>query len=528
MDTTPATNLGLTAINSTTWVERFCLNLLSYSLVLGPIAFIVICTRYRLWPSVIQTSALLQWFVYGYTPTNIVRHSTSKQSNDEDELLGDTCKEIRHRAATENKRSDKLTLIWCFFGLQFSYLIWGLLQEKIMTTKYQITNNNFSDIHTGDKSSINYDLKEQEKSDNAFPSNSIITFHDSQFLVFLNRIIAFVLSIIALLYNRPHKPKLITGRYVQQQVTSKQAPLYEYVYCSVSNILSSWCQYEALKYVNFPTQVLSKSCKIIPVMLMSKLMLKKKYQAFDYLCALLLSIGMFIFLLYQPVDSKITDRHIYSTMRTNSHEKQLELGKLDKLSQHIERSSLVSGLVILALYLIFDSFTSNWQQSLFTRYGMSNWQMMAATNFYSILLTITSLHQLGSLKPAFRLLASSKPLLTDCILMSLMSSIGQLFVFYTIKHFGPVVFTVIMTLRQFMAILLSCAIYSHELTLGSCAGLIMVFLVAGWQVWHRWSSPRNKVTNEKLPMQSRISRNLSQVTFKSHSGAMSNKLLSSN
>jgi len=33
------------------------------------------------------------------------------------------------------------------------------------------------------------------------------------------------------------------------------APLYEFVFCSLSNVISSWCQYEALKFVNFPTQV---------------------------------------------------------------------------------------------------------------------------------------------------------------------------------------------------------------------------------------------------------------------------------
>lgn len=36
----------------------------------------------------------------------------------------------------------------------------------------------------------------------------------------------------------------------------------------------------------------------------------------------------------------------------------------------------------------------------------------------------------------------------DCVILSISSAIGQLFIFYTIAHFGPVVFTIIMTLRQ--------------------------------------------------------------------------------
>lgn len=65
-------------------------------------------------------------------------------------------------------------------------------------------------------------------------------FTDSQFLVFVNRILAFAFSGIYLLvsHQRTHR-----------------TPLYKYGYCSVSNTLSSWCQYEALKFVSFPTQV---------------------------------------------------------------------------------------------------------------------------------------------------------------------------------------------------------------------------------------------------------------------------------
>lgn len=66
-------------------------------------------------------------------------------------------------------------------------------------------------------------------------------FKDSQFLVFVNRILAFSLS----------------GAYIMSTKQPRHTmPLYKYVYCSFSNIMSSWCQYEALKFVSFPTQVI--------------------------------------------------------------------------------------------------------------------------------------------------------------------------------------------------------------------------------------------------------------------------------
>lgn len=85
-------------------------------------------------------------------------------------------------------------------------------------------------------------------------------FHDSQFLVLVNRVLAFVVAMMAIFVqsringrNRriSHKKLAFTGSTNEYRV----APLHLFSFCSVSNILSSWCQYEALKYVNFPTQV---------------------------------------------------------------------------------------------------------------------------------------------------------------------------------------------------------------------------------------------------------------------------------
>jgi len=36
----------------------------------------------------------------------------------------------------------------------------------------------------------------------------------------------------------------------------------------------------------------------------------------------------------------------------------------------------------------------------------------------------------------------------DCLILSICSAVGQLFIYYTIEKFGPVVFIIIMTIRQ--------------------------------------------------------------------------------
>lgn len=511
----------------TTWAERLLMNLFSYSLVLGPVAFVVLTTKYRLCPSLLQSSTLVQRFVYGHSDgANHHRSRPRDKSADNERLLiddntssdGISGNQSRGRRFDDKHQfsspTNRLKLLWCFLGLQLAYLIWGVLQEKIMTTEYQVPldyraskqSKNLANIKNLTSNLSNHTYNYVNSTTNLNLHNQpTIRFHDSQFLVFINRVVAFILAILALVFDRPKQSsstQLYSSKYIYYQhnnhsIQSKaQAPLYEYVYCSLSNILSSWCQYEALKYVNFPTQVLSKSFKIVPVMLVSKLILHKGYKFSEYLCALLLSVGMFIFLLNQPIsirghhgppiasqlDQNQTNALIGAAQDKQGHQQEFLSGDLNK---YVTNNSLLSGLTILAFYLASDSFTSNWQQNLFTKYQVSNWQMMAATNFYSILLTLTSLYQLGTLKPAIELLVVSRALLLDCILMSAMSSIGQLFVYYTIKQFGSVVFATIMTLRQFLAILLSCSIYGHQLTIGSSAGLILVFMVITFQVWHK-------------------------------------------
>lgn len=485
---------------TSTWIERLFWNLRSYLIVIVPIALIVIATRYKLLPWNLHSYPLFQWFVYGSSDSKT--SSATNLDSDAKKLLDKPTNSYpiqqgRQQQKQSNLRKSALEFIWCLLGLQVSYLIWGLLQEKIMTTDYPV-----NDPGGESNLDLNKHLTPSTQASN-YLHNSIrmVKFHDSQFLVFINRLVAFITAIIALVYTHRRRSRIYANRFAdgsskllhhsQASPTKPQAPLYKYIYCSLSNILSSWSQYEALKYVNFPTQCLSKSCKVIPVMLMSRILLRQRHSFSDYCCAFLLAMGMFIFLIGQPLDN---NRHKHPEL-SKSDDSNGAQGNHEWL---IKNSGLASGLIILGLYLTFDSFTSNWQQSLYTQYDVSNWQMMAAINFYSILLTLTSLHQLGSLQPALEMLASSPRLMRDCLTMSVMSSIGQMFVYYTIKRFGSVLFAVIMTFRQLLSILISIAVFSHRINFGSTVGLVLVFSVAGYQVYTKYKRGSKRASPSHL------------------------------
>ncbi|KAI7733448.1 hypothetical protein M8C21_014507 [Ambrosia artemisiifolia] len=109
-------------------------------------------------------------------------------------------------------------------GIMSTLVIYGVLQEKIMRVPYG-PNHEF--------------------------------FKHSLFLVFCNRISTSAVSAIFLLTSK--------------KALDPVAPIYKYGVVSISNILTTTCQYEALKYVSFPVQTLAKCAKMIPVMGASEL-----------------------------------------------------------------------------------------------------------------------------------------------------------------------------------------------------------------------------------------------------------------
>lgn len=76
-------------------------------------------------------------------------------------------------------------------------------------------------------------------------------------------------------------------------------PAYLYSACSISYFLAMLFSNMALEWVNYPTQVLGKSCKPIPILLFGVLFAHKRYPWRKYFYILLIVTGMAIFL-YKP------------------------------------------------------------------------------------------------------------------------------------------------------------------------------------------------------------------------------------
>ena len=72
--------------------------------------------------------------------------------------------------------------------------------------------------------------------------------------------------------------------------------------------------------------------------------------------------------------------------------------------------------------------------------------------------------------------------------LSLTSATGQLFIFYTIKKFGPIVFTIMMTTRQMLSLTVSCVVFGHKLGGGAVLGTCVVFGVLFYRTKRKYDA----------------------------------------
>ena len=310
----------------------------------------------------------------------------------------------------------------CVLGIQVSYVLWGLLQERIMTKPYE----------TGE------------------------LFKSSKFLVFANRILAFFAAYTAM---------RITGEPVNR--SSKGTPLYKFSFSSVSNIMSSVCQYEALKYVSFPTQVLAKSCKMVPVMLMGYVVSRRVHTAFEYLVALAVTCGVMIFKLYETNDAPVKNTELY-------------------------------GIILIVGYMGTDSFTSNWQSKVFKQYKVSSTAMMLYANLFSSAFTALSLLVTLEISHVYEYLLHNPTCTLHIFAMAICSAVGQLFIFYTVKTYGPLIFATIQTVRQFLSVIFSILFFAHPINGMMAFGICIVFAALGGQIFDKWRA-RSRSAKKPLP-----------------------------
>eukprot|EP00927_Polykrikos_kofoidii_P077285 TRINITY_DN7423_c0_g1_i4.p1 TRINITY_DN7423_c0_g1~~TRINITY_DN7423_c0_g1_i4.p1 ORF type:complete len:905 (+),score=80.65 TRINITY_DN7423_c0_g1_i4:105-2819(+) len=299
-----------------------------------------------------------------------------------------------------------LKLAVCAVGLNASMLFWGIAQEFMMTNTYKDDN--------GNKETLPHPMS----------------------LVICNRMMTV----------------FFCGSMLLLQGTKISIPPCNVFLPAGSNLLASWFQYQSLAYVSFPLLTLSKSAKLLPVMVISSCR-GKRHSSLEYAEAIVIVFSVVVFG-FEAERSSLTTDSSYTQL----------------------------GLVLLVGLLVFDSITPHLQDAIFSGPDrMSPLQITFGMACFASCIAFFQLLCSGALLPSVSFFLRHRHALLHLVVLSLCSTTTQFLISYTIKNFGPVAFSVIATTRQLVSVFVSHVLFKHELSGVAWFAAVMVFLTLLWR-----------------------------------------------
>ncbi|KAL4457385.1 hypothetical protein ABPG75_012250 [Micractinium tetrahymenae] len=343
--------------------------------------------------------------------------------------------------STMEHQLQRLRLAGLFAAITGCFLVYSLIQERLMTLGFG---------------------PERER------------FRHSLFIILVNRLVACAVAAAAL---------GLLGKSLQPA-----APAALFAVPSVANVLGSASQYEALKYVSFPLQALAKCAKTVPVMIWGLLLGGRRYDRIDYSCAFTVTSGCALFVLTGSIAAPQLEQSRHAAQRLAAGAATAAGGgavarntgpfavaaAAGTAAAGAGGSWLAYGLLLLGAFLLFDGLTSTTQDKLFAQYDMHSCNQLLWVSVWSAGISLAFLVAGGQLWPAMSFVLRHPSALVYILLLSAVSTAVQLFIFYTIQQYGALHFALIMTIRQFLSIVLSCLVFNHELSPSQWVGTALV------------------------------------------------------
>jgi len=201
----------------------------------------------------------------------------------------------------------------------------------------------------------------------------------------------------------------------------------------ISQMLAMASSNEALRYVSYPTQVLGKSCKMVPVMAGGLIIGGKKYDVTEYIQVALITIGVVVF---------------------NFGGKKKGGGE-----------DSTYGLALIAASLVLDAVTGGLQDKVKAKTKELNpglkspkptmHESMLWTNVSGCLVAGALAVATGQLTEGLDFCTRHPDVLVAVLIYSLASAVGQNFIYYTVTEFGPLLLTTVTTTRKIFSTLYS-------------------------------------------------------------------------
>ncbi|XP_039117448.1 UDP-galactose/UDP-glucose transporter 3-like [Dioscorea cayenensis subsp. rotundata] len=320
-----------------------------------------------------------------------------------------------------------LVLSFCIAGIWSAYITQGVLQETVSTKRFGPDGKRFEHL---------------------------------AFLNLAQNLVCFVWSLIMLkLWSRGS--------------SSGVAPWWSYWSASITNTIGPAMGIEALKYISYPAQVLAKSSKMIPVMLMGALVYGIKYTFSEYLCTFLVAGGVSVFAL-----SKTSSKTISKLAHPNAP----------------------LGYGLCFLNLAFDGFTNATQDSISARYPKTSaWDIMLGMNLWGTIYNVLFMFGWPNASgyEAVSFCKEHPEAAWDILMFCLCGAVGQNFIFLTISRFGSLANTTITTTRKFVSIVVSSLLSGNPLSFVQWGSVFMVFSGLSYQILLKWRKLKSSEQKKK-------------------------------
>ncbi|XP_026742039.1 solute carrier family 35 member B1 homolog [Trichoplusia ni] len=220
-----------------------------------------------------------------------------------------------------------------------------------------------------------------------------------------------------------------------------------YFSSALTYLLGMVCSNMALQWINYPTQVVGKAAKPIPVMLLGVLIGHKSYPMKKYLFVLLIVIGVVLFMYKDQGAKKVQD----------------------------DSSGLGIGEMLLFLSLTMDGLTGAVQERIKSESSPSAYAMMLNTNWWSTLILSVGVLLSGEIFKFITFVSVYPEVIIYLIGLAVVGAMGQMFIFFMVAEYGPLPCSVVTTTRKFFTVLTSVILFGNVLIPRQWLGAILVF-----------------------------------------------------
>ena len=229
---------------------------------------------------------------------------------------------------------------------------------------------------------------------------------------------------------------------------ARKGKVVEYFILAVSTFGGMYFTNWSLSYINYPTRIMFKSGKVIPVMCVGMVFGMRRYGTKDFLNAAVLVAGITIFVLG---DAKVSP------------------------------SFNVIGLFLITVGVLMDAFTSNYEESKFFRdKNCSHLEVMGYSSVVAACYALAGQLFGGQLWPALAHARAHPEVLQWTLGFSVMGYLQVGFILLLIKHFNATNAEIIKSSRKVLSIALSFLLIGKPMSVMHLVGcLFFVAFVAG-------------------------------------------------